>query len=192
MGSSAFGGWYSLPHYTRHSCGCNGTYIPRTWSHLRRSGTPTLHAMQECLPGNVPCRFFVALPSQYMHGHTDWHTHSAHVIHTLAEGWSPTAECDITYMIVCNSAAIELWPINNALLVAHVGPILRKMRIPIRHIPPHMRTHVEPCGMPGQFKGRATDPPLPADARGRRAFWDVRNTELKLRERIMTHRPLNW
>ena len=46
--------------------------------------------------------------------------------------------------------------------------------------------------MPDQFTGRATDPPLPTDTSGRRAFWDVWNTELKLRERIMTHRPLNW
>ena len=38
MGTTAFGGWYSLYGYTKAACGCNGVYPPRTWTQLRKNG----------------------------------------------------------------------------------------------------------------------------------------------------------
>ena len=159
---------------------------------MQRSGIRVLHALNECLRGAALCRFFIALPTQYIQRTPAWRELHAHITHTLAEGWNPTARCDITYTIACNQAAANLWPINNALLVAHLGPILRAMRIHIQHIPHSMRIQLEPGDVPTQYSGRATDPPLPGDANGKKTFWAVWNAELKLREGIMQQKPLNW
>ena len=109
--------------------------------------------------------------------------------HTLGIGRNPSTGQHTTYMMLCNSPALDLWPINNALLVAHLGPMLRAMSIPMQHIPHHMRICT---GMPPTFRNKATDPALPATVNVKHHFWEVWNAELQHRQEIMQNKPLQW
>ena len=95
----------------------------------------------------------------------------------------------MTYMMLCNAPALDLWPINNALLVAHLGPMLRAMSIRMQHIPHHMRIYAD---VPTTFHNKATDPALPDTVNGKHHLWEVWHTELQHRQAIMHNKPLQW
>ena len=192
-GTTAFGGWYSLPQYAAKTGGCNAIYAPRSYERLVRNGSRVLSGILTSLLQPTPCRILLAIPLLYLRATQTWRELDKFSTHTLATGVIPTNRYEVRIYLVSNAQACDHWPISNALLVAHLGPILRAMHMPIHHLPTHMRVHIPtlpqqtPC-----FTGCATDRPLHPHESGRDVFWRVWHAEQRTRDTLLQRTPIPW
>ena len=173
-GATALGYWYSLSTYMHSVRGCNAMYCPRTHQRLHDNGSTVLSAIIQLMISDYPCRVVLALPTAYLSSTPAWDTLQTCHWYTMAEGRIPKTDTCVHYCIVSNSAAMEQWPIQNALIVAHVGPLFTAMKMKLHNVPSELRAH----------HTHAHD--------GKQQFSHTWRTESDLRADIMSRKPLDW
>ena len=190
-----FGSWSTTYAFARKRQYCCALYIPLSWDTPMAIHGPAADILRTL---RLPCPVRVAciIPEHWMHDAPLWHaTHAAYHHYTFMDGPVCGGSFRLRGFLLQNPAAAALGPVHFQLIVAHLGPILRALKI---HIPRAPRDKPEPAGrvlctqttLPNPYQASSPYYYVPLDTSGKALFWHTWNAEWTSRKTTLGTRPV--
>ena len=136
------------------------------------------------------------MPERWTRDAPLWHAaHAAYNHYTFMDGPVCGGSFRLRGFILQNIAAAALGPVHFQLIVAHLGPILRALKLPIPRAPRDIPSPLD-CALstrirlPHPYQASSPYYYVPLDTSGKALLWHTWNAEWMSRKAILATRPL--